>query len=199
MSPNPRSRIVLVTGPARSGKSEWAERLAHTSGQAVTYVATAAVDASDAEWVARIQNHQQRRPATWQTMELSFELPEAIATCPADTCLLIDSLGTWIVHYLEQDGDHWQDVVTTILDALQATAGTIIFVSEETGWGVIPAYPSGRLFRDRLGSLTRHIAALADAVYLVTAGYALDLRRLGHCIAAEGADPWDERPYPHTK
>lgn len=191
MSSNPTSRIVLVTGPARSGKSEWAERLAHASGQAVSYVATAAVDASDTEWVDRIQKHQQRRPATWQTMELSLELPEAIATCPAETCLLIDSLGTWIVHYLEQDEDRWQSVVTTLLDALHATAGTIIFVSEETGWGVIPAYPSGRLFRDRLGSLTRQVAALADAVYLVTAGYALNLRHLGHCITEEFNDLCD--------
>jgi adenosylcobinamide kinase / adenosylcobinamide-phosphate guanylyltransferase len=66
-----------------------------------------------------------------------------------------------------------------LLASLEKTSGTIILVSEETGWGVVPAYPLGRLFRDRLGSLTRRVGAIAQAVYLVTAGYALDLTQLG--------------------
>ena len=40
-------------------------------------------------------------------------------------------------------------------------------------------YPLGRTFRDRLGHLTRQISAIADTVYLVTAGYALNLSQLG--------------------
>ena len=52
-------------------------------------------------------------------------------------------------------------------------------VAEETGWGVVPSYPTGRLFRDRLGTLTRQIGAIAHATYLVTAGYALNLTDLG--------------------
>lgn len=52
-------------------------------------------------------------------------------------------------------------------------------MAEETGWGMIPAYPAGRLFRDRLGTLTREIGAIAHATYLVTAGFALNLRDIG--------------------
>ena len=55
----------------------------------------------------------------------------------------------------------------------------VILVGEETGWGVVPAYPAGRLFRDRLGTLVRQIGAIADNVYLVTGGYALELSVLG--------------------
>ncbi|NJO20766.1 MAG: bifunctional adenosylcobinamide kinase/adenosylcobinamide-phosphate guanylyltransferase, partial [Spirulinaceae cyanobacterium RM2_2_10] len=46
-------------------------------------------------------------------------------------------------------------------------------------WGVVPAYPLGRQFRDRLGHLTRRVGAIATAVYLVTGGYAIDLVQLG--------------------
>ncbi|MGB3135261.1 MAG: hypothetical protein WBB18_00530 [Nodosilinea sp.] len=37
----------------------------------------------------------------------------------------------------------------------------------------------GRLFRDRLGYLTRQIGTVAGAVYLVVAGYAVDLKVVG--------------------
>jgi adenosylcobinamide kinase/adenosylcobinamide-phosphate guanylyltransferase len=59
------------------------------------------------------------------------------------------------------------------------TAAEVILVAEEVGWGVVPSYPIGRLFRDRLGTLTRRMSAIADATYLVTAGYVLDLHRVG--------------------
>ena len=35
------------------------------------------------------------------------------------------------------------------------------------------------LWRDRLGQISRRVGTMANAVYLVVAGYALDLRQLG--------------------
>jgi len=37
----------------------------------------------------------------------------------------------------------------------------------------------GRLFRDRLGTLTRQLGAIAHPVYLVTGGHVLNLSSLG--------------------
>jgi adenosylcobinamide kinase / adenosylcobinamide-phosphate guanylyltransferase len=173
------SQCILVTGAARSGKSEWAERLAAESGFQVVYVATAQVDSSDREWQARIQQHQQRRPANWHTEHVPIALSEFIQTVSAGSCLLVDSLGTWLANLLEQDEETWQVTVQELLESVQCSASMVIFVSEETGWGVVPAYPVGRTFRDRLGALTRQIAAVSNPVYLVVAGYALDLRHLG--------------------
>jgi len=48
------SKVILVTGPARSGKSEWAETLAMQAGKSVIYVATAQVDPAD--WLATLNN-----------------------------------------------------------------------------------------------------------------------------------------------
>ncbi|MDF5732012.1 MAG: bifunctional adenosylcobinamide kinase/adenosylcobinamide-phosphate guanylyltransferase, partial [Rhizonema sp. PD38] len=59
------SQVILVTGPARSGKSEWAETLAVRSQKSVIYVATATLDPTDTEWQQRIQQHQQRRSQDW--------------------------------------------------------------------------------------------------------------------------------------
>ncbi len=51
-------KVILVSGPARSGKSEWAETLAMQSGKAVVYIATATQNSADAEWNQRIEQHQ---------------------------------------------------------------------------------------------------------------------------------------------
>jgi adenosylcobinamide kinase/adenosylcobinamide-phosphate guanylyltransferase len=103
----------------------------------------------------------------------------AIASMTPPHCLLIDSLGTWVANLLELDDISWQKTQTDLLHCLQQTPLTLILVAEETAWGVIPAYPSGRVFRDRLGSLIRQIGTLADTVYLVTAGHVLNLTQLG--------------------
>ena len=43
----------------------------------------------------------------------------------------------------------------------------------------MPEYKSGRIFCDRLGGLSRKIGAIADDVYLVTGGYAVNLTQIG--------------------
>ena len=174
--------IVLVTGPARSGKSEWAETLAMRSARSVVYVATAQTDPSDLEWQARIAQHQRRRPSNWKTLAVPIALSATILAASDSECLLIDSLGTWLANVLEQEDNTWQITLTELMESLHQTRAQIIFVAEETGWGVVPAYPIGRLFRDRLGNLTRRIGTIADAVYLVTGGYALNLSQLGQQI-----------------
>lgn len=169
----------MVTGPARSGKSEWAEHLALQTSKPVTYIATAQIDPADPEWQIRIAQHQQRRPAAWKTLSVPIHLAEAIQTASASDCLLIDSLGTWLANLLEQDESLWQTTTQDLLISLKNTQATVVIVAEETGWGVVPAYPSGRQFRDRLGKLTRQIGGIANPVYLVTGGHVLNLSQLG--------------------
>lgn len=173
------SKVILITGPARSGKSEWAESYAVNSRKSVIYLATASRDPNDQEWNLRIQKHQQRRPGDWQIREEPVQLAIALSQIKPNTCVLVDSLGTWVANLLELSSDEWELGVIELIETIQLVAAEMIFVAEETGWGIIPAYESGRLFRDRLGNLTRRIAAIADEVYLVTAGYAINLSVLG--------------------
>jgi adenosylcobinamide kinase/adenosylcobinamide-phosphate guanylyltransferase len=94
-------------------------------------------------------------------------------------CLLVDSLGTWVANLLDQDSTVWERTCANLLDSLKQTAATVIFVAEEAGWGVVPAYPLGRIFRDRLGELVRKLGIIAYPVYLVTGGHVLNLSALG--------------------
>ncbi|MBW4661781.1 MAG: bifunctional adenosylcobinamide kinase/adenosylcobinamide-phosphate guanylyltransferase [Drouetiella hepatica Uher 2000/2452] len=177
--PSPIAQVILVTGAARSGKSEWAEALAVQSGKSVVYVATAQTDPQDLEWQSRILLHQQRRPATWQTLTVPIALTTTLQAATPSECLLVDSLGTWLANLLDQSESDWQQTVQELLLSLSQVQAQVIFVAEETGWGIVPAYPIGRLFRDRLGKLIRQIGAIANPVYLVTGGYALNLSQLG--------------------
>ncbi|WP_448563205.1 bifunctional adenosylcobinamide kinase/adenosylcobinamide-phosphate guanylyltransferase [Trichothermofontia sp.] len=179
------AHLTLVLGPARSGKSEWAESLAQHLGYPVTYIATAIADPNDPDWQARIQQHQDRRPPGWQTREGPIDLALTIVQAPADTCLLVDSLGTWLANLLTQGGGIWQQSESQLLSSLEGARCHIILVAEEVGWGVVPAYPLGRQFRDRLGNLVRQIGAIAGTVYLVTGGYALNLSQLGVSIDSQ--------------
>ncbi|MFE4105746.1 bifunctional adenosylcobinamide kinase/adenosylcobinamide-phosphate guanylyltransferase [Almyronema epifaneia] len=179
------SQIILVTGPTRSGKSEWAETLAHQAQKQVIYVATAQNYPEDADWQTRLQQHQQRRPADWQLREVPIALLDVLEAAQATECLLIDSLGTWITNCLELPDAEWSIVQQAFIQSLQNTEAQVILVAEETGWGVIPAHLAGRIFRDRLGRLTRAVAAIATATYLAVAGYAVNLAAVGVKIADE--------------
>lgn len=179
------NQIILVTGPTKSGKSEWAEQLAlrqerrPAAQKSVIYVATAQENPSDREWQARLELHRQRRPTRWKTLPVEIELASVFLSATENDCLLIDSLGTWLANLVEQDDEIWQQNLKNFLQNLRSVKSDVILVSEETGWGVVPAYPIGRTFRDRLGHLTRCVGAIADTVYLVTGGHVLNLSQLG--------------------
>jgi adenosylcobinamide kinase/adenosylcobinamide-phosphate guanylyltransferase len=182
---------VLITGPVRSGKSELAKALALERGGPVVFIATARVDPADAEFVARVERHRADRPGGWTTIEAAgpprLDLAEAIARLPAGTCAIVDSLGTWFAdHLLDMEALAEREPANAVLElealgkpllaALAATAAEVIVVSEETGWGIVPATPLGRVFRDALGRLNQAVAASAARAYLAVAGYALDLK-----------------------
>jgi adenosylcobinamide kinase / adenosylcobinamide-phosphate guanylyltransferase len=172
--------LILITGPSRSGKSEWAEALAQRTGQSIIYIATAIHNLEDLEWEARITQHQKRRPESWKVLELNQELIAYLQKEQDSTsCLLIDSLGTWLATWLEESEEVWQPMATAFTELIAHYQGTVILVSEEVGWGLVPVYPLGRIFRDRLGVLNQQLARQAKETYLVISGYALDLKKLG--------------------
>lgn len=159
--------ITLVLGGTRSGKSAFAERLAASLPQPVTYIATAVVG-DDPGFAARIAAHRARRPGHWSTVESGRDLPGAIAE--ARGSVLVDSLGTWLAGIPEFEAD-----AEALCTSLGAHRGDVVVVSEEVGLGVHPSTELGGRFRDALGSLNQAVAEVAGDVYLVVAGRALRL------------------------
>ena len=166
----------LILGGVRSGKSRYAEQLAHESNLSVVYVATAA--ALDGEMHARIRAHQERRPASWTLVETPRALAATLrAQAAPDRCLLVDCLTLWLTNLLcADDEDAFRAERAAFLEVLPALPGRIILVSNETGMGVIAASELARRFGDEAGCLHRELASLCDRVVLTVAGLPLFLK-----------------------
>ncbi len=200
-----RGRLVLVLGGARSGKSEFARNLARAAGgDRVLFVATARGGdaAADTEMAERIERHRRLRPAAWRTVEVQGgRLVEQLeAEWRGDVVLLLDCVSLLVSQFLPVDSpspqgspDEFYERVRRELEGLEALVrrrgATAILVSNETGWGVVPPYPSGRLFRDVLGWANQFLAACADEAWLLVAGLPLCLKP--GLAYGSGASPGD--------
>jgi adenosylcobinamide kinase/adenosylcobinamide-phosphate guanylyltransferase len=178
--------LIVLTGGVRSGKSALAEGLAASRNPRV--VVAAAGWAGDAEMERRIEAHRRSRPETWTTVPADAD-PSWIASVSADEVLLLDCLGTLVSNICYEvvgesevappgaDAEvvaRVDALVTAIIDRL----GDTIVVTNETGWGVVPEWPSARIFRDALGRANRRLVVAADAAHLVVDGRCLDLKSL---------------------
>jgi len=175
-------RCTLVTGPASSGKSLFAEQLAMAAGQPVTYLATGPQLPDDRDWQERLQRHRQRRPVTWNCVEVEQDLAAALLRCPAGQLALVDSLGTWVAAALDLDGDSWTWRCRELLEGIQRSEANLILVAEEASWGVVPATAIGGLFRQRLGQLLQDLMPSCDAAWLVVHGRAIDLLAISQAV-----------------
>lgn len=172
--------VALVSGPARSGKSAWAERLAATSGFDVVYLATGPSLPEDQAWQERLARHRQRRPSAWRSAEIGAGLPQALNRwSQPERLLLVDSLGTWLAHHLALDDPGWNGERQALITALGDCRASVVLVAEEVGWGVVPPTAIGGLFRDRLGELLESLEPLCARSWLVLRGRALDLHQIG--------------------
>lgn len=154
----------------RSGKSRLAERLAAESGLAVTYIATAT--AGDAEMRRRIEAHRARRPNKWTLVEEPLAVGKVLrAHALHGRVLIVDCLTLWLTNLL-MDADP-QTLVREredLLAVLPILPGGIVFVSNETGLGIVPVGELARRFCDEAGMLHQALAACCDRVILTVAG-----------------------------
>lgn len=173
----------MVLGGARSGKSTFAEALARGQKEHVTYMATA--DYLDDEMKKRIEIHKSRRPAEWSTWEGEpRDLPKAVAE--SSGVLLLDCLTMWLTRLFlaypeseEKDESAWLarevEIATLTRELCESVNDrtSLIIVSNEVGFGLVPPYLMGRRFRDMQGRMNQLCAKYADNVALVVAGYPL--------------------------
>lgn len=168
--------ITLVLGGARSGKSEFAERLIRAHDGPLLYFATGT--ATDDDMAERIERHRSRRDGRFETIECGADLSAALEGAPPEPAL-VDSLGTWVASQRGfPDGADLDMEVNALLLALLRRGAPTIVVSDEVGLGVHPSSEAGRHFRDVLGSANQAVAHVANHVWLVVAGRGLSLAPL---------------------
>jgi adenosylcobinamide kinase / adenosylcobinamide-phosphate guanylyltransferase len=177
------AKIIFITGGSRSGKSGYGQRIAESISGTRTYIATCTV--VDKEMEDRIRKHQEaRKSASWQTLEESTDLAGALRRSRGSQVTLVDCLTLWINNlmyeaeqekrYLDEEviGAKCEDVVGVCNDL----PGTVIFVTNEVGMGIVPESPVSRLFRDLSGRCNQIMARHADVFIFMISGIPLYIK-----------------------
>ncbi|WP_318505958.1 bifunctional adenosylcobinamide kinase/adenosylcobinamide-phosphate guanylyltransferase [Bacillus sp. T3] len=176
--------LTYVTGGVRSGKSEYAEKLAIASNMSVLYVAFGVN--TDAEMQSRIEKHQQRRPQDWGVVEQPYELVGSCEQYLDYEVVLVDCFSTWLTNKIIQipeaelrNETYRLEILNEVqawLAKIQLMHQQIIVVSSEVGLGGVAMSPLGRLFHDLLGECNQMIAHAADEAYAVLSGLPVRLK-----------------------
>ena len=183
------SKIVLVTGGSRSGKSVLAEQKASEYGEgSVLYLATAIP--TDDDMRERIRLHQERRDARWETHEGYRNLDEVLKETKKTTALL-DCITVFITNILfEEDRDFDKitkdeiedlqtmiiEEITKVVEAARIYKKNLIIVTNEVGMSLVPSYRLGRIFSDINGKVNEILAGMADEVYFSVCGIPIKLK-----------------------
>ncbi|MCM0081080.1 bifunctional adenosylcobinamide kinase/adenosylcobinamide-phosphate guanylyltransferase [Geomonas sp. Red32] len=170
------SKIVLVTGGARSGKSRFAEELAEEFPPQRGYLATS--EARDDEMAARISRHRARRGDGWVTVEEPIDVTVALrANDGLFSVTLVDCITLWISNILFKEGaEAVLPRVAELAASFPTLATPLVIVTNEVGMGIVPEHPLARTFRDLAGEANEMLAAKAGEVYVTISGLPLKLK-----------------------
>lgn len=183
-----KSTIILCSGGARSGKSEFAEQLALSLEGRKAYVATG--QAFDDEMKDRIKKHQLRRGKEWITFEIPLHLHENWEQIKnVSDVILIDCLTMFTSNHVfahgdintQEDANRIESIILKELRLLlqeinNSNNKTVIFVTNEIGLGIVPENKLARYFRDITGRVNREVASAANKMYLTISGVTIELK-----------------------
>ena len=147
------ARVILITGGSRSGKSEYAQKLAEDMPGRRVFIATC--PPMDDEMRDRIRKHQQARArSNWQTIEETIDLVGALRNTSEYDVILIDCLTLWVNNLMfqaQQEHEEMTEETITcrcreLIAACGQLSGTIIVVTNEVGMGIVPDNAVSRRF-----------------------------------------------------
>jgi adenosylcobinamide kinase/adenosylcobinamide-phosphate guanylyltransferase len=183
-------KITFVIGGARSGKSSFVLNEVSKLEGTRAYIATG--EALDDEMDNRISKHKEDRGPEWNTYEEPVDIAKVL-TDIKDTysVLVIDCLTLWLSNVMirTQNTDYRTQTteknIKEFIDTLKSCKNPsrvtrhpsrLFIVSNELGMGIVPENAMAREFRDLTGFLNQKIAAIADEVFLVTAGIPVKIK-----------------------
>ncbi len=177
------AKIILATGGSRSGKSAYTQNIAESLPGKRAFVATCpAPSGQDPEMLERVIRHQRDRVGThWVTIEEEIDLQRVLRGHGDVNVLLIDCLTLWISNLIHNTPEISEDEITAICRELiqlsRQRRGTVIFVTNEVGCGIVPETAIARKFRDLSGRCNQVMAKGADEVIFFSCGLPLYLKK----------------------
>jgi adenosylcobinamide kinase / adenosylcobinamide-phosphate guanylyltransferase len=194
---NPLENLTVITGGARSGKSLFAEELALKSDLPVSYLATMPHIPDDPELSFKVEQHRNRRPSHWRTVEAELAIHESLDELPTGPAVcVIDCLSLYVSNImLAVLNDAEEPVQPSTLRTLDQSVSeaigslsaaisrrqdlTFIVVTNEVGWSVVPDNKMARIYKDLLGNANQTLATRASTVYLACIGLRIKLKENG--------------------
>lgn len=184
------SKIILVTGGAKSGKSSFAEQLCIDRNNDTAYIATSIP--FDDEMKDRVKKHKESRPQSWKTYEIYKDIYSIIKdvnqkhnTVILDCVTLlvnnlmftygidIDNCNTNQINELEF---YIKDQMNKLLNEVKNTNLYFVIVTNELGMGVVPDNKLSRVYADIVGRINQQISKESDEVYFVVSGIPMKIK-----------------------
>jgi adenosylcobinamide kinase/adenosylcobinamide-phosphate guanylyltransferase len=181
------SKITLVTGGSRSGKSTFAEKLLEDKDN-VLYIATAIV--TDKEMEKRVEKHKKQRNSKWETYE-GYKGLDKILKEDKNKYVMLECIGTMVTNLMFDKNYDFESMsqedieklsfsikneIENMIAAAKESNKNLVIVTNEVGWGLVSEHRLGRIFSDILGRINQFIARLSDEAYLVSCGIPLKLK-----------------------
>jgi adenosylcobinamide kinase/adenosylcobinamide-phosphate guanylyltransferase len=161
--------MILVTGGERSGKSDFAVKMAIKKSTRA-FIATA--EPFDDEMRSRIEKHRKDRKDLFDTFEEPLYLSETLKmTKNYDVCV-IDCMTTWVGNLMYHGADYQLEMSGFISNL----NGNEIIVSNEVGMGIISIDKMTRMYVEFLGRLNQKIANVADEVFFMVSGIPMKIK-----------------------
>lgn len=184
------SKIILVTGGARSGKSNFAEKLCIDQNNSTAYIATSIP--FDDEMKDRVKKHKESRPQDWKTYEIYKDIYSIIKEISNNHETVILDCVTLLVNNLmftyDMDIDkanqeqinelekYIKDQVKKLIEEIKKTNLYFVVVTNELGMAVVPDNKLSRVYTDIVGRINQQIASQSDEVYFVVSGIPMKIK-----------------------
>ena len=184
------SKLVLVTGGSRSGKSNFAESLCIDRKNSTAYIATSIP--FDDEMKDRVRKHKESRPSDWETYEIFKDIYSVVEDLSNRHKTVILDCVTLLVNNLmferEIDFDkctpdeannlegYIKQQVEGLIKEIEKTDLYFVIVTNELGMSLVPDNKLCRIYSDIVGRINQYIAKHADEVYFVVSGIPMKIK-----------------------
>lgn len=185
------ANVILVTGGARSGKSNFAEKTVASMGGNIAYIATAIP--LDEGMEDRIKKHRESRPSEWTTFEIYKDIYKSIDEIAMNhDTLILDCVTIMITNLMFEDlSIDWDKVsrseidkiekeilnqISLLIDNIKKFKLNAVLVTNELGMGIVPENRLSRIYRDIAGRINQFIASNCDSVYLTVSGIPIKIK-----------------------